>query len=225
MPGARRVVRRPRKSDGKARFGGLLPVVPGLRIASTLVFVHPTLGVKDSLDDAPDIDDVRPPHCPGCSAVSLPVSESIVIVGHGVRTRRLRWKTGLGNQVRDGQVFVRRFLCRRCGVTITVLPTTVEPRRRYTRDLIIFLLAVWALDDVPAADIRQLVCDEPDIDWPQLRRWAMGLPLPEGRRVGRGPPRRHARRVARIYAGCAPPETREGLTLAQRAFVGAAYVR
>ncbi len=110
-------------------------------------------------------------------------------------------------------------------MTITVLPTTVDPRRRYTRDLIIFLLAAWALDDVPAATIRQLVCDEPDVDWPQLRRWAMRMRLPEGRQVGRGPPKRHAARVARIYAGHAPPETRGGLTLVQRAFVGAAYVR
>jgi hypothetical protein len=53
----------------------------------------------------------------------------------------------------------------------------------------------------------------------------MQIRLPEGRRVGRGPPKRHAGRVARIHAGYAPPETRGGLTLAQRAFVGAAYVR
>lgn len=197
----------------------------GFRIASTLLIVHPTLGVKDSLDAAPDIGDVRPPHCPACGAVSLPVGQSIAVVGHGVRRRGLRWKTGLGNQLRNGFIFVRRFRCRRCGVTITVVPSTVEPRRRYARDLIVFLLAVWALEGVPAADVRRLVCEEPDIDWPQLRRWAMSIRLPESRRPGRGPPRRHAGRVARMYAGCAPPETREGLSLAQRAFIGAVYVR
>lgn len=194
-------------------------------VSSALVFVHPKLGVKDSLDNPPDIDGVRPSHCPGCSAVSLPVGESIVLVGHGVRIRGLRWKTGCGNQIQDTSIWVRRFLCRRCAVTITVLPTTVEPRQRYARDLIVFLLAVWALEHVPAAELRDLVCDEPHIDWPQLRRWAMGIRLPESRRPGRGPPKRHAARVAQIYAGCAPPSSREGLTLAQRAFIGAAYVK
>lgn len=123
---------------GRTGLPAFLPVVLGSAIerSGSASF---GVGVKDSLDDAPDIDDVHPLHCPGCGAVSRSVGESIVVVGHGVRLRRLIWKTGLGNQLRDAAIFVRRFLCRRCGVTITVLPTTVDPCRRYARDLIIFL--------------------------------------------------------------------------------------
>ena len=183
------------------------------------------LGVKDSLDGPPDIDAVRPAQCPGCAAASRPVGESIVIIGHGVRRRGLVWKSGVGNVIHELELSVRRFLCRACGVTITVLPCVVMGGIRYALDAIAFCLGTWFAGDATAAELRELFCDEPHIDWPQLRRWAMRIRLPEGRRPGRGPPKRHAGRVAQIYAGCAPPQSREGLTLAQRAFLGAAYVR
>jgi hypothetical protein len=148
----------------------------------------------------------------------------LVVIGHGVRCRGLRWKTGVGNEIRDVVICVRRFLCRRCGVTITVLPAAVGRSLRYGLDLIVWCLALWGSGEAAASELRQLFCDEPHLDWPQLRRWAYRVPLPEGRRRGRGPPKAEAKRVAPIYAGHAPAESREGMTLAQRAFVGAAYV-
>lgn len=127
--------------------------------------------------------------------------------------------------MREDLVFVRRFLCVRCGATITVLPRVVEPRRRYAFDAIVWCLAVWGAGEATACELRTLFCDEVHLDWPQLRRWAYGVPLPVGRRSDRGPPKTEAMRVAQMVAGHAPPGTREGRTLAQRAFVGAAYVR
>lgn len=192
-------------------------------VSSTLVFVHPRLGVKECLEVVPDIGLVCPPHCPGCGAGSRPSGARVVLVGHGVRRRRLVWKTGRGNEMRQDRIFVRRFLCVLCGVTITVLPRTVAPRRHYAFDVIVWCLAVWGLGEATAYELRALFCDEPHLDWPQLRRWAYGVPI--GRRRGRGPPRVEAMRVAQIAAGHAPPASREGTSLAQRAFLGAAYMR
>ena len=111
-----------------------------------------------------------------------------------------------------------------CGVTITVLPRVVAARRHYALDAIAFCLMLWGSGEETAAELRRLFCDDAHVDWPQLRRWAYGVPLPTGRRRGRSPPKTEAMRVARMYAGHAPAESREGLTLAQRALLGAAYL-
>jgi hypothetical protein len=186
---------------------------------STLVLRHPKLGVKDFCRFPPEIDQARPACCPGCGAAARPLGAPFVVVGHGCRRRTLIFKTGLGNQIRIVVIFVRRFRCRRCGVTITLVPSTVRPRRRYDLALIVFMLATWTFEGLPAAALRQLVCTEPHLDWPQLRRWTRALD------AGRGPPKERASRVAQRFAAHAPPGTRQGLALAQRAFIGAAYLR
>ena len=141
------------------------------------------------------------------------------VVGHGVRWRWLTWKFGWGNVIHKALIAVRRFRCLSCEVTITVLPCAVEPRRSFARDLIVWMLAAWSMDDLAAHELRALVDAEPQLDWPQLRRWAVALGQ------GRGPPKAQAMEVAQRAAGHAPPGSREGLTLTQRAFVGARYMR
>ncbi len=185
--------------------------------ASTLTILRSELGVKSFLEAAPPIEDCRPDRCPCCNLGARPLGAALRLVGHGVRRRGLVWRTGLGHQIRRVVLWVRRYLCRACGHTMTVLPCEVAPRRRYDLGLIVFCLAVWSGESMSAAAVRRIVCpDSCELDWPQLRRWVRALSS------GCDPPKVTARRVVQQAAGRAPPHTRETHTLAQRAVEGAA---
>ena len=140
------------------------------------------------------------------------------VVGHGIRSRFLIIPADPAGGVRTVVIYVRRFRCRRCATTITVLPAGVRPRTRHSLGLIVALLCAWSHDEVSTVEVRKLV--QPahfEREWAQPRRW-VGWFLP-----GAWPPRRRARRVVEYCAARAPPASR-GLSLKERAVQGAAYV-
>ncbi len=123
-----------------------------------------------------------------------------------------------GARSRTIVIYVRRFRCRKCGVTITVLPAEVRPRTRHSLRLIVVLLCAWSHDGLSTVEVRKLV--QPghfEREWAQPRRWVDWFA------PGAGPPRGRARRVVEYCAARAPPQSR-GFSLKERAATGAAYV-
>lgn len=76
----------------------------------------------------PPIDAVRPPFCPHCGAPAGVVG-ALTLWGHGVRVHEV---VVPGDGPTLAQVWVRRFLCRRCDRTCSVLPLGCLPRHLYT---------------------------------------------------------------------------------------------
>lgn len=116
---------------------------------------------------------------------------------------------------------VRRYLCRRCETTMTVVPREVEPRRHYSKPAIALAIARLGLLGETAAAIRRAVSPWPIAEtagWPTLRRWIRG--------VGRGALFASARprpgasaaeiamRVAQVALAHAPPTERGAPALA-----------
>src|SRR6266699_1156192 len=136
--------------------------------------VHPFAGsIQHYFDEIADPDRYRPDHCPQCEAKHP-------LTGHGFYCRTLVDATF------DGVVRVRRYLCRSCKGTVSLLPQFVLPWLR-------FGISVIAL--VPAADFvsRALRMLE-SIGWiaahrflfSQLRVHLLGWPaclVPAGRRT------------------------------------------
>lgn len=140
------------------------------------------------------------------------------VVGHGIRSRFLIIPADPAGGVRTVVIYVRRFRCRRCAATITVLPAGVRPRTRHSLLLIVALLCAWSHDGLSTVEVRKLV--QPghiEREWAQPRRWVDWFTC------GAGLPRERARRVVESCAARAPPATR-GLSLKERAAQGAAYV-
>jgi hypothetical protein len=148
----------------------------------------------------PDLDLVRPSRCPKCHAASKPIGQPLKVVGHGTRLRRFVVMTH-GEPV---EIQVRRFRCRSCGVTITVLPSDGLPRRRYTRPVIAFAIALLA--SMTATEVRHQVAvvSSDDSSWPQLRVWAKADWLEIGP-LPRGPPKSRVQAITQAFEGLAMP--------------------
>ena len=82
----------------------------------------------------PSVEALRPTCCPYCGHVAQQPSK-LGVVGHGTYTRQV---LGLISRSRQLMIWVRRYLCRGCQKTISVLPDAlspppvVEPSRRST---------------------------------------------------------------------------------------------
>jgi hypothetical protein len=142
------------------------------------------------------INRVRPARCPKCNAASRPIGKPFVIVGHGMRSRHFVVMTH-GEPV---EIKIRRFRCRSCGVTITVLPSDAVPGRHYTRPVIVYALALWG--STTAVEVRHQVAviSSEDASWPQLRVWARAS-WPELGPLPRGPPQLRAKTITQAFAG------------------------
>jgi hypothetical protein len=180
--------------------------------------------VKEWHAATPSVDRVRPSRCPRCGAAARPVGEPLGLWGHGTRKRLCVGPLRFGDAPDRLTVAVRRFLCRRCKRTCTVVPRGVCPGRIYLLGTIVWALALWALsaDEPSAAAVRGRISplkksphQPARRDWAQLRRWAKAADL-----TGGLAPKGRAGRIAGIYVGRSPPSTRHS-SLTQRAFLGA----
>jgi hypothetical protein len=144
----------------------------------------------------------------------------MVIVGHGVRTRRMVGPVDHGDDAGlSTDVCTRRYRCRACSAVLVVVPRGVLPRRRYTAFAIAWALALFGLVGLTAPRVREKITSwraaphTANLAWAALRRWVravrdrrlfLGLP--------RSPPssslRRVAERAAMALAGSAPVERR-----------------
>lgn len=73
---------------------------------------------------------------------------------------------------------VRRYRCRACGVTQTVVPAEVVARKLYSLAAIAWALALWGLESLTAAAVRRRVSPWAVVGpgsagrWDALCRWA-----------------------------------------------------
>lgn len=130
-------------------------------------------------------------------------------------------------------ISARRYLCVPCGAVIIVVPREVLAGRQYSASAIGFALALFGLVLSTAAEVRRRVCPGTLVGataatgWATLRRWARAVrdkhlfassPLPASGSTLRDV----AASAASALAASADATTRS-LTLAARAFLGAAH--
>jgi hypothetical protein len=124
----------------------------------------------------PSVEELRPKSCPLCQQLSRPPGDRLQIVGHGTYQRQA---LGLIGECRDLVVWIRRFLCRGCRRTISVLPDALYPRRWYAAVAILLSLVLALLRDQSAAKIRERFADAGESrGWKTLERWQRQLLCP-----------------------------------------------
>ena len=101
--------------------------------------LHPFAGsIQHYLDEIADPDRYRPDHCPQCEARHP-------LTGHGFYRRTLV------DAAFDGVLRVRRYLCRSCKRTVSLLPEFVLPRLRFSISVIAMFLVARLLNGLTLA--------------------------------------------------------------------------
>lgn len=149
-------------------------------LAKRMVAILRTLSVDvEDLADLtrlPSVDDLRPSACPLCKQPSRPVGKQLGLVGHGSYKRRVLGLVGPGRAL---VIRVRRYLCRGCRTTISVLPEVLLPRRRYAGGVILLALTLSLLLGVPAQEVRRRLAGSTRTrGWKTLDRWQRQLLAP-----------------------------------------------
>jgi len=129
-----------------------------------------------SLSRLPSVDELRPSSCPTCEKPSRPAGEQLGIVGHGTYTRQV---LGLGPGAAPVSVHIRRYRCRGCPTTISVLPADLVPWRWYTGGAILLALTLTLLAGKSAAAARRtLGAASSGPGWKTVSRWQRQLLAP-----------------------------------------------
>lgn len=197
--------------------------------------VRAGVGVKSWSREMPSAAAVRPASCAACGAASRPVGGQLGLHGHGTRARQVRGPLDVDAPPALVELRVRRYRCRGCGATQTVVPAQVLVRRLYSLAAIALALALWGLEALSARAVRARVSPWRVVGpgaperWDALRRWAQGArrgallscirPAP-----GDWTPRAAAARAATSVAAWALPGTGPPSLTAQ-AFHGAERAR
>lgn len=167
---------------------------------------------------------VRPAVCPGRSAPSHAIGARVQLVGHGVRTRRVRATLGPDTPVLDLTISGRRYLCSACGVAVQVLPADVMPWARYSLTAMARALGMVGAAGRSVGQVRHELGDGQNRDWPALRRWQR--PLGSLCRLApfqtSGTPHQRAQQIASWLLAYAPPWERER-NVEQRVEIGATW--
>lgn len=123
------------------------------------------------LNRLPSVDELRPSSCPVCDEPSRPAGEGLRIVGHGTYRRQV-----LGLACGDLVVWIRRFLCRGCRRTISVLPDALYPGRWYAAAAIALSLFLSLVHGEPASRLRARFGRLGEArGWKTLERWQRQL--------------------------------------------------
>jgi hypothetical protein len=144
-----------------------------------VAILHPfAVAVEDLVDlnRVPSVDDLRPTACPLCREPSRPAGKRLGIVGHGTYLRQVLGYVEAGKAL---LIRVRRYLCRGCRTTISVLPEALLPRRWYAGGVMLLALTLSLLLGVPAAEVRRRVAEPGETrGWKTLDRWQRQLFAP-----------------------------------------------
>lgn len=101
--------------------------------------LHPFVGpIERYVDEISDPDRYRPDHCPQCSAQQP-------LIGHGFYARTLV------DHAFDGVIRVRRYLCRTCQRTVSLLPEWVLPWLRFSLPVVSLFLVARLLEGLTLA--------------------------------------------------------------------------
>ncbi|MEE8164128.1 MAG: hypothetical protein V3T64_01025 [Myxococcota bacterium] len=121
----------------------------------------------------PSVDSLRPKSCPLCGQLARVAGKPLGIVGHGTYCRQV---LGLIEAVVEATTLVRRYLCRGCPHTISVLSDYLHPRRWYAAIVILEALRLHLVDSESEATVRrQFNGQASEGSWRSLRRWRRGL--------------------------------------------------
>lgn len=195
--------------------------------------VQSAVDIKSWIARPPSVDEVRPTSCPCCGTAGRPLGCGLMIWGHGVRERQLRGPLEPDGAPGIVTVTARRYLCKRCGAALLVVPRGVLPRRYYPASAIALALTLFGVARLPAAAVRRRISPSALIGatatthWITLRRWIVAIRRGELFRDIRGIPaswsaRQASERAATTLASLGPPTLR-GPPLTERAFAGAAH--
>ena len=134
------------------------------------------LSVEDLLDRGlhpPPVEVLRPKVCPLCGHLAREPGQRLGIVGHGTYTRQV---LGLLSAAEEVLVRVRRYLCRGCRRTLSILADTLHPHRWYAAGSILDALRMHLIDGAPERKVRESFGVEVDSEvWRSLRRWRRQL--------------------------------------------------
>ena len=123
----------------------------------------------------PSVEELRPSCCPLCQEPSR-TEDGLQIVGHGTYRRQV---LGLITGCRNLVIWIRRFLCRSCRHTISVLPDELYPGRWYAGVAIVLSLVLSLLGGESDADVRERVAGSGETrGWKTLQRWRQQLLSP-----------------------------------------------
>jgi hypothetical protein len=120
----------------------------------------------------PSVDELRPASCPHCHQPARPPGEPLGIVGHGTFTRQA---LGLApaHQVTTP---VRRYNCRGCPHTLSILPDELYPGRWYTSAAILLSLWLTLTKSWTSKAVRQRFGSSGETEgWKTVRRWRRSL--------------------------------------------------
>jgi len=114
-----------------------------------------------------DIEFFRPKKCPCCGKARE--NGILWIIGHGTYERWAYIPQGI-------KVRIRRFLCKSCGKTTSVLPDWLLPRFQYAAPLILSSLKQYYVDGKKAAEATgNLLIHPGKQSWGLLYRWGAGF--------------------------------------------------
>ena len=114
--------------------------------------------------EIPDIEDCRPEKCPRCGILSRG-NGILQVIGHGTYDR---WAC-IPNSVK---IKIRRFLCKKCRKTCSVLPHGLLPRFQYSAHIILLCLLQFYVDGkTEASVISNVLQDKGKKSFGFIRRW------------------------------------------------------
>ncbi len=176
--------------------------------------IHSELDVNHWIAALPSVERVRPGRCPACGGAGRPSGRPLGLVGHGVRERQLRGPLCPNEPTTIVTIPLRRYLCRRCGAVITVVPRGLVPRLHYGAVALgLALLWLGVIGDSFAHVRRRLSPWKVSFDgvgWATLRRWIADIDAGRLLRGIRASPsfwsaKQRAERAAMTLIALAPP--------------------
>ncbi len=121
----------------------------------------------------PSVEQLRPSSCPLCGNLAFSPGERLGIVGHGTYRRQV---LGVVEVEGESVTLVRRYFCRGCRHTISVLSGDLHPRRWYAAGAILEALRLHLLEGESERQIRERFSVAVDSEsWRSLRRWRSEL--------------------------------------------------
>lgn len=192
---------------------------------SASVVVHSFIDVKSWAERTPSVEVARPACCPRCGAAARPTGDLLGLVGHGLRMRQVRGAIEPRGPAVVHALWIRRYRCRPCSATVTVVPRGCVPARHYGAAAIALACVLYGLGGETLSSTRARVSPwrSAEPGWPSMTRWLDAIeggaifsrvrPCPGDWRA-----RRRAERVAQSVLAVAQAEG----PLEQRVFDGAA---
>ncbi len=143
-----------------------------------MIILHRLAAVVEQLcarsADSPSLECLRPSFCVVCGQPARNSAGVLQLVGHGMYSRQVRGLVETGWIV----IWIRRFLCRACRHTMSVLPDWLHPWRWYAGTVIVEALYRHCVLLEPAAAIGARFGRPPDATgWRSLYRWRKQLLL------------------------------------------------